>query len=82
MRLIDGTTVSLADTEENQNAYPQLDSQKPGSGFPICRLVAVTCLATGAVLKGATGPCKGKDGEDQRLLCSILDTLQRVDILV
>ena len=28
--LFDGSTVSMPDTPENQNAYPQHDSQKPG----------------------------------------------------
>ena len=33
--LADGTTVRLPDTEENQGAYPQPASQRPGLGFPI-----------------------------------------------
>ena len=32
--LFDGSTVSMPDTPENQNAYPQHDSQKPDLGFP------------------------------------------------
>ena len=35
VRLVDGTTVTLPDTEENQAAYPQSSSQKAGLGFPI-----------------------------------------------
>ena len=35
--LFDGSTVSMPDTEENQEAYPQHDSQKPGLGFPLGR---------------------------------------------
>jgi hypothetical protein len=38
VRLVDGTTVTLADTQENQAAYPQPTSQKAGLGFPIMRL--------------------------------------------
>ncbi len=30
----DGSTVSMPDTRENQRAYPQPDTQKPGLGFP------------------------------------------------
>ncbi len=41
VRLVDGATVSLADTQENQAAYPQSSSQKAGLGFPMCRLVAL-----------------------------------------
>ena len=39
--LVDGTTVSMPDTPENQKTYPQPESQKEGVGFPIARLVAI-----------------------------------------
>jgi len=56
--LVDGTTVSMPDTASNQEGYPQQGSQKPGLGFPIARLVAVICLATGAVIDLAIGAFK------------------------
>jgi hypothetical protein len=37
--LVDGTTVSMPDTVRNQRAFPQPNTQKPGVGFPIARLV-------------------------------------------
>ena len=37
--LVDGTTITMADTVANQKAYPQPNFQKEGLGFPICRLV-------------------------------------------
>jgi hypothetical protein len=37
VKIVDGTTVSMPDTEENQKEYPQTSSQKPGLGFPIAR---------------------------------------------
>jgi hypothetical protein len=82
VRLVDGTTVTLADTQDNQGAYPQPTSQKAGLGFPIMRMVALLCLATGAVLDAATGPCVGKGSDEQALLRELLDTLQNDDILV
>lgn len=82
VRLVDGATVTLPDTPENQNAYPQPNSQKAGLGFPICRLVALLCLGSGALLDTATGPCKGKGGDEQTLLRSMLDTLKRDEILL
>lgn len=33
VKLADGSTVSMPDTPENQNLYPQSDSQKKGSAF-------------------------------------------------
>jgi len=35
----DGTTVTMADTAENQAEYPQQRGQAPGCGFPIMRMV-------------------------------------------
>ena len=52
VRLVDGATVTLPDTKENQEDYPQSNSQKAGLGFPICRLVALLCLGSGALLNG------------------------------
>ena len=82
VRLVDGATVALPDTASNQDAYPQPGSQQPGLGFPLCRLVGIVCLASGAVLDAATGPCKGKGSDEQSLLRSILDTLEADDILI
>jgi hypothetical protein len=82
VRLVDGTTLTLPDTEENQKKFPQPCSQKPGLGFPKCRLVALLCLATGALLDAAYGPCEGKGGGEQTLLRPMLDTLERGDILL
>ena len=48
--VFDGSTVSMPDTPENQRAYPQPDTQKPGLGFPLARIAAVFSLACGAVL--------------------------------
>jgi hypothetical protein len=44
---VDGSTVTAPDTPANQKVYPQHSSQKPGCGFPLLRLVAFFCLATG-----------------------------------
>lgn len=47
--LVDGTTLLLPDTPENQAAYPQHPNQKEGCGFPLTKLVAIFSLLTGAV---------------------------------
>jgi hypothetical protein len=82
VRLVDGATVALPDTVDNQEVYPQPGSQQPGLGFPLCRLVGIVCLASGAVLDAAMGPCRGKGSDEQTLLRSILDTLEAGDILL
>lgn len=82
VRLVDGTTLRMPDTPANQAAYPQPRSQQPGLGFPLCRMVAVVCLGSGTLLNAAIGRYQGKGGDEQTLLRSILDTLQRGDLLL
>jgi hypothetical protein len=60
VKLVDGTTVSMPDTLENQTRFPQHGQQEPGIGFPLARLVGVIDLSTGAVLDAAIGPYQGK----------------------
>jgi hypothetical protein len=82
VRLVDGTSVSMADTLENQAAFPQPTSQKPGLGFPISRLLALFCLSSGAVLDAATCAYHGKGNDEQTLLRSLLDRLEPGSVLV
>ena len=82
VRLVDGTTVTMPDTPANQAAYPQPDSQKPGLGFPMCRMVGIVCLGSGAMLNVAVGRYQGKGGDEQTLLRSILNTLVSGDLLL
>lgn len=82
VRLVDGTTVVMPDTPENQQAYPQLSSQKPGLGFPISRLVGLFCLGSGAILDMAMSPVKGKGCDEQTLFRAILGSLNKDDILL
>jgi Transposase DDE domain len=55
VRVYDGTTILLADTAANQQAYPQHGNQKAGCGFPIAKLVVVFSLVTGAVVNACVG---------------------------
>jgi hypothetical protein len=51
--VVDGSTVTAADTQENQAQYPQPGSQADGCGFPMINIAAVFCLFTGALLETA-----------------------------
>ena len=82
VRLVDGTTLTMPDTPENQAAYPQQRGQKEGLGFPICRLVGITCLSSGALLNAAVGRFNGKGGDEQTLLRTIADTLKSGDVVI
>jgi putative transposase len=80
--LVDGTTISLPDTPENQAAYPQPPAQKPGVGFPLLRLVALVSLATGLVRDAAVGPYAGKEAGEPALLRELFAGLQAGDVVL
>ena len=50
VKVIDGSTVSMPDTPDNQNEYPQPSSQKTGCGFPLAKIGALFSIATGAAV--------------------------------
>jgi Transposase DDE domain len=80
--LFDGTTVTMPDTPENQAAYPQVYNQKPGLGFPIARLGALTSLACGAVVN--LGFCRyaGKGQGEVSLLRRLWGVLRPGDVVL
>jgi Transposase DDE domain len=80
VKLLDGSTVIMPDTEANQAEYPQSRSQKPGLGFPIARLLVIISLAVGTVLEAAMGPYQGKQSSELGLYRQICGALQRGDI--
>ena len=80
--LADGTTVTMPDTPENQCEFPQQGGQLPGLGFPICRIVGITCLGSGALINAAIGKFNGKGSGETGLLRSLQDSVQRGDVLL
>lgn len=82
VKLVDGTTVSMPDTEDNQNAFPQPSSQAKGVGFPMARMVLLFSLATAMASGMAMGPYKGKKTGETALLRELFDHLHSGDILL
>jgi len=80
--LVDGTTLTMPDTLENQLEYPQVTQVRPGLGFPIMRAVALISLSTGAVVDMAFGKYKGKGSGELGLLRSVTDSLSPGNIIV
>jgi hypothetical protein len=72
VKVVDGATLTMADTRENQQQYPQPRTQAPGVGFPIARIVVVFSLAVGAAVDAAIGPYKGKKSGENNLFRSML----------
>ena len=82
VKLADGTTVSMPDTEANQQEYPQSKTQQKGLGFPVARLVVLLSLATAMVCGMAIGPYSGKETGELALMRQLLDQLDSHDILL
>jgi hypothetical protein len=82
VKLADGTTVSMPDTEANQEVYPQSSTQEEGLGFPIARLVVLLSLATAMVGGMAIGPYSGKETGEMALMRELLGQLEPGDILL
>ena len=59
--VVDGTGLSMPDTSENQEVWPQSASQKPGCGFPSARICACFSLESGALLSYAIGNKKSNE---------------------
>jgi len=79
---MDGTTVSMPDTPANQEVYPQSGVQKAELGFPLAMLVALISLSTGAVLRWALGPCRGKHTGEQALFRTLMPCLEAGDVVL
>lgn len=77
VKVLDGTTLALPDTPENQAAYPQTAAQKRGCGFPQLHLLVRWNARGAAVLDFASGD--HHHGE-MRLLHSLVPTFQPQDI--
>lgn len=59
--VVDGTGVTMTDTRENQEVWPQSSSQKQGCGFPSARICACFSLESGALLSYAVGNKKSHE---------------------
>jgi putative transposase len=82
VRVVDGSTITMPDTPENQAAYPQPKSQQPGCGFPIARIVVIFSLAVGTVLEAAIGKYKGKQTGENSLFRGLYGVFSTGDIIL
>ena len=82
VKLVDGSGISMPDTDENQTRYPQPVTQAPGVGFPLARIVVVICLATGSVLDAAMGAHNGKGSGELGLIRSLGAAFEPGDVML
>jgi hypothetical protein len=78
----DGSTVSMPDTAENQQAYPQPPQQRVGVGFPLARIAVFFSLSCGAVLDLAICSYSGKGHSELGMLRKLWDILRSGDVLL
>jgi hypothetical protein len=82
VKLVDGTTVSMPDTEANQAEYPQQAAQEEGVGFPVARIVVLFSFATGMLCDLAMGPYQGKETGEPALFRDLFARLEADDIVL
>jgi hypothetical protein len=59
--LLDGSSCSMPDTPELQEAFGQPGAQKPGCGFPVAHLLTLFHAGTGLLQKVLTAPLRTHD---------------------
>jgi hypothetical protein len=80
--LVDGTTLLMPDTKDNQASYPQQSTQKEGIGFPILRMVSLISLPSKSCLGYETAPYKGKGTGETSLFSKLIPLLDKNDLLL
>lgn len=78
VKAIDGSSVSLSDTVDNQKAYSQPTTQKPGCDFPIAKIGVLFSLATGAAIALAIDVI---NTHDLKLVRNLYGFLNPLDVL-
>jgi hypothetical protein len=77
--VVDGTGISMPDTAENQQVWPQTRQQKPGCGFPQAYICACFNLQTGVLLSYQLG---NKKSHELLMLRDQWDTFNSGDIFL
>lgn len=78
LKVVDGSAITVPDSEENRRAFPPSKSQSPKPTFPIMKIVAIFCAASGSILAKAIGSCQS----ELRLLMGMGASLAPGDILI
>ena len=72
VRVVDGSTITMPDTPENQAAYPQQKTQKPGCGFPIARILVIFLALGGHGVGGGDRKIQGQADRRKQLVSPAL----------
>jgi hypothetical protein len=79
VKVVDGSGISMPDTPENQEKYPQSKRRTPGCGFPEMRITALFSMATGVLLRSARG---SRYVSERTLFRQLWDYLEWGDVIL
>lgn len=82
VRVVDGSTLRIADTPKNRKEYPLQKRLRSGLHYPVVRIVVVFSLAVGTVLDAAICPYKGKGTGETAMLRTMANLFDTGDILL
>lgn len=82
VRVVDGSTLLIADTPANRAAYPLQRGLTPGCHFPVVRILVVFALATGAVLEATLRPYQGKGNGENGMLRDLAERFAAGTVLL
>lgn len=76
---VDGSSFSMPDTPELQQAFGQPGGQSKGCGFPVARLLALFCAHTGMIMEAIPLPLRS---HEQSSVADLHGQLHAKDVLV
>ena len=82
VRVVDGSTLRIADTEKNRKEYPLQRNLKPGLHYPVVRILVIFSLSVGTVLDAAIRPYRGKGTGETGMLRDLADLFDPGDVLL
>ena len=77
VKVVDGTGITLSDTDANRSEFTYAGGQKPGCGFPVITLVACFSLTSGALLRWVESTLKS---HESRVFRNMMDFFGKGDV--
>lgn len=82
VKVVDGTTMTMADTPANIDYFGKSTNQHGESGWPLVRMTAMFCLISGAIVGTAMAAYRGKKTGELTLFRMLDEALCVGDILL
>lgn len=82
VRVVDGSTLQIPDTQANRQEYPLQAGLQPGCHFPVVRILVVFSLAVGVVLDAVLRAYQGKGTGETGMLRELAHLFHPGDVLL